>query len=92
MNFRRTAVWFLAAAFLLSFAPALKAQESGKININQATVEELTQLKGIGETLAERIVKYREENGPFKSVDELMHVKGIGPKTFEAIKDNIAVK
>ena len=51
-----------------------------KININSATVEELTQLKRIGPRYAEKIIAFREANGPFKSADELVNVPGIGLK------------
>ncbi|HDJ30092.1 MAG TPA: helix-hairpin-helix domain-containing protein, partial [Candidatus Acetothermia bacterium] len=54
-------------------------------------VEELTRLPGIGETLAQRIVAYRQEHGPFRSVDELKNVPGIGEKTVEEIKDSVSL-
>lgn len=56
------------------------------ININTATIEELKSLPGIGETYALRIVEYREANGKFNSVEELVHVKGIGKRTLDKIK------
>jgi competence protein ComEA len=62
------------------------------VNINTATVDELKELKGVGEVKAEKIVEYRKENGDFKSVDELTNVKGIGKGTLENIKDEISVK
>ncbi|MBC7319612.1 ComEA family DNA-binding protein [bacterium] len=65
---------------------------SKKININTATAEELEELPGIGPTLANRIVSYREKNGPFKSIEDLMKVSGIGEKRFESIKDLIVVE
>lgn len=64
---------------------------SGVININTASAEELTQLKGIGEVIAGRIVDYRNENGAFSSIEDIMNVSGIGEKKFEAIRDNISV-
>lgn len=68
------------------------AEESkGKININIATAEEMTALKGIGAVKAEAIVTYRRENGSFQSIYELMQVSGIGEKTFAEIKENITV-
>lgn len=66
--------------------------ENKKININKATINELQTLTGIGESLAQSIIKYREENGTFKKVEELMNVPGIGESKFETIKDNIEVK
>lgn len=64
---------------------------SGVLNINTASAEELTQLKGIGEVIAQRIVDYRNENGAFSSIEDIMNVSGIGEKKFEAIRDNISV-
>ncbi len=59
------------------------------VNINSATVEELSALPEIGEKIAERIISYREKNGPFTSTDEIMSVSGIGAKTYEEIKNLI---
>lgn len=64
---------------------------SGKININTASVVELMTLDGIGEVKAKAIVEYRETNGYFKSVDDIMLVKGIGEKTLEKNRDRITV-
>ncbi|GGK18297.1 hypothetical protein GCM10010965_09160 [Caldalkalibacillus thermarum] len=67
----------------------LEGNAAAKISINRATKEELQQLPGIGPTRAEAIIRYREENGPFGSVEEIMNVSGIGPKIFENIKEEI---
>ena len=61
------------------------------LDINTATAEELAGLPGIGEALAERIVAYRTEHGPFTSPEEIMEVSGIGPGKFEGLKDRITV-
>ena len=61
----------------------------GKININTADAHTLTMLPGIGEVLAQRIVDYRTQNGPFRSVDELKNVSGIGDGKLEAILELI---
>lgn len=66
-----------------------KETGQSKVNINTATVEELTTLSGIGESKAKAILEYREENGLFKSVDELVNVTGIGEKSLEKIRDDI---
>ena len=67
-------------------------EDAQRININTAPVERLKELPGIGDALAKRIVEYREEQGPFDSVVELMEVKGIGEKTFQGIQDLITVE
>ena len=52
----------------------------------------LDSLPKIGPTIAQRIIDYRSENGPFKSIEEIKNVKGIGEKTFEQIRDKITVE
>ena len=59
------------------------------VNINTATVQELEALPGIGPTLAQRIVDYRREHGPFQAPESLIHVKGIGEGTLEDLLDLI---
>lgn len=61
------------------------------ININKADKDELIELPGIGPKLAERILEYRKENGPFTKKEDIIEVKGIGLKKFEKIKDMIIV-
>jgi len=63
-----------------------------KVNINTADVHELMKLKGIGRTVAERIVQYRDTHGPFKSAEDLTNVKGIGPRLMEKHRARIVVK
>ena len=63
----------------------------GKININTADIGKLCELPGVGESLASRIVLYREENGKFKSIDDLKNVSGIGEKKFESLREYIVV-
>ncbi|SHJ82580.1 helix-hairpin-helix domain-containing protein [Paramaledivibacter caminithermalis] len=63
-----------------------------KININTASKEELESLDGIGESISERILKYRQKNNGFKSIEEIMNISGIGQSKFEQIKDSIKVK
>lgn len=66
-------------------------QAAEKININTATAAELMTLSGIGESRASDIIAYREENGGFQSIEDIMNVSGIKEATFEKIKDQITV-
>lgn len=61
------------------------------VNINTATIDELMTLSGIGESKAKAILLYREENGYFKSIEELKNVSGIGDVLYNAIKEGITV-
>ncbi|MGQ9708483.1 MAG: helix-hairpin-helix domain-containing protein [bacterium] len=67
-------------------------KREGLININTAEVELLCQLPGIGPKTAERIIEYRKSQGRFNSIEEIMNVRGIGPKRFEQIKGLITVR
>jgi competence protein ComEA len=82
---------YIAIAVLMLFSGTAFAIESDKININTATVNELVELKRVGPNYAEKIVKYREDNGPFKKAEDIMQVPGIGQKTWEMNKDRIVV-
>lgn len=64
---------------------------SDLVNINTADAEKLATLKGIGPALAQRIIDYREQNGAFKTIDEIKNVRGIGDKKFAAFKDKITI-
>ncbi len=64
---------------------------SGLVSINKAGVEELDTLSGIGPSIAKKIIEYREDNGGFKTIEELKLVPGIGEKLFDKIKDEISI-
>lgn len=72
-------------------SPAGATSQSGKINLNTASLSELDSLPGIGLSYAQRIIDYRTEHGPFKNVDELDGVNGIGQATIAKIKDLVGV-
>jgi comEA protein len=69
-----------------------KKSPAHPVNINTATKQELMLLPGIGEAYAERIIIYREDNGPFTSIDELEKVKGIGKKKLELVRPHVTIK
>ncbi len=72
--------------------PVIVSAQETKLNINRATTDELEALPGIGVVLAQRILLWREQNGNFSSIEQLMDVKGIGETKFAAIKDRICVE
>ena len=92
--------WFGYSAPLLTVTPVTvtdgsgltNSQEQTKINVNTATVSILDTLPKVGPTLAQRIVDYREENGPFTKPEELKNVAGIGDKVLEAILPYITIQ
>jgi competence protein ComEA len=71
--------------------PLSAADKDNPIDLNRATAQDLTQLPGIGEAIAKRIVDFREEHGPFKRVEDLMKVKGVGEKSLEKIRPYVRV-
>ena len=91
-NSKRSWIVLLVIMFVLAINSSIWAQEENKININTATLEELIQLKRIGPKYAQRIIEFREKNGPFEKSEDIMKVPGIGGKTLEANMDRIVVK
>ena len=93
MDVIRKVYFVFVLVALVSFAGGLAgAEDNAKININTATVEELSSLQGIGEKKAKSIVEHREKAGSFAKIEDLKDVKGVGDKIFDKIKDQIAVK
>jgi len=82
---------FILIFILILFIP-FYSFPFNKIDINQATAEELEKLPGIGPKIAKNIIEYREKNGPFKSIEELLKVKGVGPKKLEQLKKYLKIK
>ncbi len=84
----------LGVAAAPAFAQQAKAGASAPttvVNLNTASAAQLQELPGIGARTAERIIEYRQKNGSFKKIEELMNVKGIGEKSFLKLKERITV-
>ena len=92
---KRIVATALAVAFALTFGTGLavaaaKPAPTGKVNINTASAEQLTTLPGVGPKLAARILEYRQKSGAFKSVSELMNVRGVGEKNLKKIEQYLS--
>jgi competence protein ComEA len=88
---QRTVAVFLLLASLLATAPTWGVEGKKAVNINSADAAQLTLLPRVGQSLAQRIVDYRKENGPFKAPEDLMLVGGVGQRMFEMIKPYVAI-
>ena len=77
--------------FCLVGVPIHAAGDKSVVNINTAAAEQLMFLPRVGPSVAQRIIEFREQNGKFKSVEELMLVRGVGEKTFALIKPHVTV-
>jgi competence protein ComEA len=88
-----TIAWWLThggcRGTLVELEDSQPRQASFRVDLNTASWPELTQLPGIGETRAQRIVTYRETHGPFRAHDDLLNVKGIGKKTLAEIRPHL---
>ncbi len=84
----------LACPLLAAEETSSKAEASaaGAIDINRAGVAELQSIKGIGPSLAKRIVDHRKQEGPFSKIEDLLAVKGVGPKLLDRIRSRVVVK
>ena len=81
----------ILAFTLLAAGVSAAADEPQRVNLNSASAQELTSLRGIGDKTAEAIVAYRESHGPFKSVEQLVEVKGIGEKLMASLREQVTV-
>ena len=72
-------------------AATVTATATAPVNLNTATVEQLATIPGVGPKMAERIIDYRQKNGGFKKVEDLMNVSGVGEKSFLKMKPLITV-
>lgn len=88
---RRVLPIILVLVALAAVAAAEDRATQGVVNLNTASAEQLQLLPRVGPALAERIVAFREANGPFRSADELAAVKGIGERTLEQMKPYLSV-
>jgi len=87
---RLIATWCVCMAiFWMAGSACVYAEDL--ININTASTEELKQISGIGDIIADRIVEYRESNGPFENAEDIKGVKGIGEKMYDKMKNQIIV-
>ena len=99
MNVNKATIGALLVVASLAAAPAHAGKAaaatapdvSGVINVNSATAEQIAFLPRVGIKLAERVVEYRKTNGPFKKVEDLMEVKGVGEKLFVALKPHLTI-
>ncbi len=82
------AAGLLALALMLSSAPTFAAE--GKVNVNEAGAEQLVLLPRVGPAIAERIIEFRKENGPFKQAEDLLLVRGIGEKTLDLLEPYVS--
>jgi competence protein ComEA len=86
---KRNTLFVLVALTLAAALPATAAE--GVVNINDAGIEQLSLLPRVGATVAQRIVDFRQENGAFKSPEDLLLVRGIGEATFELMAPHVTV-
>ena len=82
---------FAAAGIDVAAAAGDRQDRATVVDLNHAGAEELTAVPGIGETMARRIVEWRDEHGPFRRVEDLMKIKGIGEKSFQKMRPYVRV-
>lgn len=89
---RNLTVAVVAVCLLAGALSGFAAEPAGKVNLNQASLEQLAYLPRVGPALALRIADFRKENGAFKTVEDLMLVRGIGEKTFALMKPYLTLQ
>ena len=82
----------MTVALMMTWVVPELADELKKVNINTASVDELMTLEGVGQKVAQNIIGYCQTNGPFQYPTDLMKVKGVGPKLFDANQTSILVQ
>jgi competence protein ComEA len=91
-NAHRIVTGLLVLVFLFTALPVLGAEARSRVvNVNSADTSQLALLPRVGPSVAQRIVDYRKQNGPFKKPEDLMLVQGIGEKTFQLLKPYVAI-
>ncbi|HOO37634.1 MAG TPA: helix-hairpin-helix domain-containing protein [Deltaproteobacteria bacterium] len=86
---RRFVVFFVGVTLVVFVFGGMAIGGHGQLNVNMATAEELQLLPGIGETIAQNIIDYRTANGPFRAIDDLVKVKGVGDAKLKNMRDFI---
>jgi competence protein ComEA len=89
---RKVSIILIFVALVSFVGGSADAKHNAKININTASVEQLTTLPGIGRKKAEAIAEHREESGSFATIEDIKSVKGVGDKIFSKIKDQIVTE
>ncbi len=98
-SFEKSILVFLVISLVLGLSLKLahvrhreSVKKRARVNINEAGIDELLEIPGVGPRTAKNIVEYRKEHGKFRSIEEIRHVKGIGESKFKRIKDYITVQ
>ena len=89
MHYKQFIAVFSAAFVIFAFIGPVWGQDVERININEASAQELAKLQEVGPKYAVRIIEHRQKYGPFKLTEELMEIPGIGLGTYDKIKDQI---
>ena len=89
MHYKKFIAVFFAVFVIFAFISPVWSQDVERININEASAQELAKLQEVGPKYAVRIIEHRQKYGPFKLTEELMEIQGIGLGTYDKIKDQI---